>query len=307
MPTANSTVLPDRPVGVLGLGLLGLALLGRLQAQGIAFVAYDPDAGARQQLEGSAAAHLAPALFDFGDAADVVVSTLTDAHALKAAILGDADRPGFAASLRTGSIIVHFGAGPHDVVLKLTGVLGSRGIGLVDVFTCNGIAAAIEGRMELLVGGHADIIDRVRPVLSVLGSVERIGQTGAAVGLAALRGYVRAARLIALSEALLIGSQAGISREVMARVFDGTIATGPQGLRLAGMATSKLTPAPLLVDTYRAVADAVEFGERIGLSGDGISFARDLLADALETTGEAADETALLCHFSEVAADADAG
>lgn len=140
--------------------------------------------------------------------------------------------------------------------------------------------------------------------MAPIGSVERIGQTGAATGLGALRGYVRAARLIALSEAMLIGSHAGISRDVLARVFDGTIASGPQSRRLAGMTPSQLRPAPLLVETFRAVQDAVEFGDRIGLSGDGVAFARDVLADALETTGESADESALLCHLSEVAADA---
>jgi 3-hydroxyisobutyrate dehydrogenase-like beta-hydroxyacid dehydrogenase len=303
-PSLDTATGLSRPIGVIGLGAFGRAIAERLKASGLRVLCYDGDELQRQSIAGSPlAADLASSLFDLGDGADVVLSTLADADALKAALLGDVDRPGVGASLRTGSIVVHFGSGPHDVVLKLTGLLGSRGIGLVDVFTCHGIPAAIEGRMELLAGGHAAIVDRARPALAPLGSVERIGQTGAATGLGALRGYVRAARLIALSEAMLIGSHAGISRDVLARVFDGAIASGPQSRRLAGMAPSQFRPAPLLIDTFRAVQDAVEFGDRIGLSGDGVAFARDVLADALETTGESADETALLCHLSEVAAD----
>lgn len=293
------------PVGLIGLGPMGLAIARRLEAVGRDVIAYDPNAELRGAFPGRGPrSTLAPSLFDLGDGATLILSTLPDAGELKAALLGDVDRPGILAAMRPGSIVVQFGDGPYETVLKLAGLLGQRGVGFVDVFSCHGTAAAAEGRMELLAGGFAEFVDDVRPVLSLLGTVERVGSIGTATGLGALRGYVRAARLIALSEAMLIGSHAGISRDVLSRVFDGTIASGPQSRRLAGLVQSQLRPAPLLADTFRAVGDALEFGERIGLSGDGVAFARDLLADALETTGDAADESALLCHLSEVAADA---
>lgn len=304
MPREATTPL-SRPVGVVGLGDLGLAVAGRLARSGIGVLAYDADGARRQALPAAGPVlAVAPSLFDLGDGADIVLSLLADARALKAALLGDDDTPGMAAALRPGSVVVHFGAGPYDTVIKLAGLLGARAIGLVDVFTCNGVAAAGEGRMDLLVGGFPGLVDRARPALAPLGTVTHLGACGTATGLAALRSYVRAARLIALSEAMLIGSHAGISRDVLSRVFDGTIASGPQSRRLAGLVQSQLRPAPLLSETFAAVEDALEFGERIGLSGEGVAFARDLLADALETTGDAADESALLCHLSEVAADA---
>ncbi len=305
MPTEPESSPLPRPVGILGLDALGLAVCGRLTASGFSIVAYDVDVARRQDFPcKQASVTLAPSLFDLGDAVDVVISTLPNVQELRAAMLGDEDRPGVAAALRPGSVVVQFGDGPYEGLLKLTGLLGSRAIGLVDIFTCNGIGAASEGRMELLAGGFAELVERVRPVLAPLGTLERVGAAGTATGLAALRGYVRAARLIALSEAMLIGSHAGISRDVLSRVFDGTIASGPQSRRLAGLMQSQMRPAPLLRQTLSSVEDALEFGERIGLSGDGVAFARDLLADALETTGDAADESALLCHLSEVAADA---
>jgi 3-hydroxyisobutyrate dehydrogenase len=294
-----------RPVGILGLGPLGLAILGRLGERGRGVLAYDPSEERRKLFPQSGDdVRLAASLFDLGNGSDVIVSTLADAASLKSSLLGDEKRAGIGAALRCGSMVVHFGGGPYETVVKLAVVLGSRGIGLLDVFTCNGIAAAIEGRMELLAGGNGELVARAETVLAPLGSVTRIGATGTATGLGALRGYVRAARLIALSEAMLIGSHAGVSREILARVFDGTVASGPQSRRLAGLAQSQVRPTPLLIETLRSVQDAVEFGDRIGLSGDGIAFARDLLADAIDTTGEAADESALLCHLSEVAADA---
>lgn len=300
----ESASIEPRPVGILGLGPMGLAIAQRLIESGTRVETYDPAPLLREQFAANEhGATLAPSLFDLGDACRIIVSTLTAAD-LKDALVGDGDRPGVATAFASDGIVIHLGGGPYDVVVKIAGMLGGRAIGFVDVFTCSTLSAVTDGRMELLAGGYPDFVEKARRVLAPLGTMERIGGTGTAVGLAALRGYVRAARLIALSEAMLIGSHAGISRDVLASVFDGNVASGPLSRRLAGLAQSQLRPAPLLRDTLDAVDDALEFGERIGLSGDGVAFARDLLLDAIDTTGEAADESALLCHLSEVAADA---
>lgn len=292
-------------VGVLGLGSLGIAIAQRLAASGQRVAGWDADPRNRTAagLQPPAAC-IAPSLFDLGADCEILLSTLPDIATLKTSLIGDGDRPGAGAAMRPGNVIVHFGGGPYVEVLRLTGLLGTAGVGLVDVFTASGPDAARSGGMELLLGGAKDLVDKVERVLQPLGTSVRIGGPGTATGLAALRGYVRAARLIALSEAMLIGRHAGVQNEILARVFDSPVAAGPQARRLAGFTPSQLRPVPLLAETMQAVADAVEFGERIGLSGECVAFSRDVLAEALDTTGEAADESALLCHLSEVAADA---
>jgi len=294
-----------QPIGVLGLSPLGSAIAQRLTDRGCRTIAWDDDARRRTSSALSRPlGELAPSLFDLGSEAEVLISTLADVNALRTALIGDADRLGAGAAIRPGTVIVHFGAGPYVEAIRLAGLLGTAGVGLIDVFTTSDTAAARTGDMELLLGGSQDLVAKVRPALEPLGTVTRIGGPGTAIGLVALRGYVRAARLIALSEAMLIGRHAGVPSDVLARVLDGPVAAGPQARRLAGLTQSQVRPVPLLAETLQHVSEAVEFGERIGLSGECVAFSRDVLAEALDTTGAAADESALLCHLSEVAADA---
>lgn len=293
----------QRPIGVIGLGDLGRSLAGRLVAAGRQVSAYDPDGATRRAFATAPPAlTLAPGLTDLGRDCDIVVSALPDIAHLRGAALGDADRPGFALAMQPGAVIVHFGAGPYKEVLRLTGQLGQGGIGLIDVLTCADTHPDIACPLEMLVGGFAELIERSRPALDALGRFTRVGATGTATGLASLRGYVRAARLIALSEAMLIGRHAGIAPELLARVFDGPIAAGPECRSLTGEVAALLREHDL-ASTCGYVTDAVAFSERIGVSGECVAFARDMLTDAL--AGNAgADESTLLRHFSALA-DAD--
>lgn len=289
-----------RPIGLIGLGDLGLVLARRLAAEGARAVAYDIDSVRRREFSvPGLQAEIAGSLTDLGHDCDIVLSALPDVASLRQAAVGDEDRLGFALAMRPGSIIVHFGGGPYREVLRLTGQLGSAGIGLIDVMTCAEPCDADSGRMEMLVGGYPDLVEQARGVLEAIGPFSRIGATGTATGLAALRGYVRAARLIALSEALLIGRHAGIGPELLSRVFDGPIAVGPQCRSIAGEARA-VAHSLDLETTTRAVADAVAFSERIGVSGECVAFARDMLSDAIAASS-GGDESMLLRHFAAIA------
>lgn len=285
-----------RPVGVIGLDERGIDLTRRLASAGWRVLAYDPDRKLRESFPVERpAAEVAAGLTDFGAECEIVFSTLRDIAALKRAAIGDDDLPGFALALKPGSVIVHMGLGPYQDVLRFTGHLGLGGIGLIDVFTCE---ARGEEAKDFLVGGFHDLVERVRTPLEAIGTVTRVGATGTATGLAALGGYVRAARLIALSEALLIGRHAGLPEDLLARVFDGPIAAGPACHAITGGA-----PHDHGIDlevTCRSVTDAVQFSERIGVSGECIAFARDMLSDAVRVNS-GGDESALVHHLAALA------
>ncbi len=290
----------DRQIGVIGLGDLGQALTRRLVRAGHRAALYDLDGEKRRAFTPNGPfTYIAPGLTDLGHDCTIVFSALPDIATLRTAAFGDADRPGVALAMQTGSLIVHFGGGPYKDILRMTGQLGSVGIGLIDVLTCRALKAETHQPAEMLVGGFDEIVERARPALEAIGPFQRIGATGAATGLAALRSYVRAARLIALSEAILIGRHAGIDTDTLARVFDGPVATGPE-CRAIVTAAGRIDPAHDLTVTSRALTDAVSFSEHIGVSGECVAFARDMLADAV--TGHAGgNESTLLHHFTALA------
>ncbi|MCB1520117.1 MAG: NAD(P)-dependent oxidoreductase [Hyphomicrobiaceae bacterium] len=293
----------DNPplVGILGLGPLGLQMAKRLSTHGRRVLAFDPVAERRNGFPASPTMELAPSLFDLGAGASIILSTLTDVPALRVALNGDDERPGIAAALVPGSIIAHFGWGPYADIVRLTGLLGTRGIGMLDVFTCEGVATASSGRMQLFAGGFSDLVDKFAVTVAPLGTVRRIGSSGQATGLAALRGYVRAARLIALSEAMLIGTHAGIDADVLAEAFDGPIGAGPDCCGLAGLSDCSASPHMRIDEIYHHAADAVAFAERVGISGECVSFSRDVLGDALAVIPGDGDESSLLQHFAAIA------
>ncbi|MGD9667954.1 MAG: NAD(P)-binding domain-containing protein [Hyphomicrobiaceae bacterium] len=291
-----------RPIGLIGLGRLGTALVRRLSEKNLPVQVYDLDGERRRAfLSQVPGVEIAPSLTDFGMSSEIIVSALPDIPRLRTAAIGDSDRPGFALAMAPGSIIVHFGGGPYKDALRMTGQLGSGGIGLIDVLSCAAVHTESDEPLEMLVGGFPDLVERARPVFDAVGAFKRVGATGTAIGLSALRSYVRAARLIALSEAILIGRHAGIAPDTLARVFDGPVATGPECSTLAG-GVAGAVPQHDLASTHSAVADAVGFSEHIGVSGECVAFARDMLSDALQGT-DGADESALLRHFTAMTAE----
>jgi len=90
-------------------------------------------------------------------------------------------------------------------------MLAQRGIVLVDAPVSGGVPRARTGKLAIMTGGDADVLERLGPVFALMAStVTRCGELGAGHAMKALNNYVSAAGLVAACEALRIAEEFGI-------------------------------------------------------------------------------------------------
>ena len=96
------------------------------------------------------------------------------------------------------------------------------GVDMLDAPVSGGDVGAINGTLSIMVGGEAHALERARPVLSAMGStITHCGGHGAGQVVKACNQIVVAGVIEAISEALVLGSKAGVNPETIVRVLSG--------------------------------------------------------------------------------------
>lgn len=218
--------LTGRPIGVVGLGALGLAVARRISSCGLRVVGWDSDAQRRAALASlGGLVEPAASATDLGHDCDVVLSTVPAAELLVAAI-GDIDRPGFALSMAPGSLLVDLGVAMPSDAQRLAALLGRGGIGVVDAPALGPASAAETGDLLLAAGGFGDFVERLEPLLGLIGTTRAAGTQGRGHALAALMVYARDAEAEAARETLAVALACGLSAELLPDVA-AAAAAGP--------------------------------------------------------------------------------
>lgn len=192
-------------VGFCGLGRMGTEMVAALTRQGFAVSVWNRTAARALAAAESTGAEVAgtPALA--AKNADVVITMLTDGDAV----------------LRTLAELLP-GAGNGLVVVdcSTTGVRAAReaadrcaaaGVGFVDCPVSGSTVVAREGKLGLMAGGDAAVIDRVRPVLDALGTVVHVGPTGAGAAAKVSINALLHTFSTALAECLVTARAAGVT------------------------------------------------------------------------------------------------
>jgi 3-hydroxyisobutyrate dehydrogenase len=149
---------------------------------------------------------------------DVIITALPSARELRQVCFG---WEGVAAGFKQGGILMDVGVTDPLETVALAGELESHGVTLVDAPAFGTPDDAKEGKLTLLVGGPEESVERCRPILDKLGSqVIRTGATGSAQAAGAIADYLRAARLLAASEAIRLGSHFGFEPANLLKVTD---------------------------------------------------------------------------------------
>ncbi len=160
----------DTPVGVIGSDDYGPAIAARIAACGhrvlYAGLTGSPAVARGQRLE------LASTPTDVAFECPVVLVAVDDTEAMRNLLVGNPDRMGMGAEMEPGSVIVDLGARTPRELQALLGLLGTRGVALVDAALIGGSDAAAEGRAKIMLGGYPDSVEIADKVLSLRAYVQ---------------------------------------------------------------------------------------------------------------------------------------
>jgi 3-hydroxyisobutyrate dehydrogenase-like beta-hydroxyacid dehydrogenase len=188
---------------------MGLPLVGHLARKGFRTLATDVDAAKRSEVEARGAAWAADA-GALAAACDVVLVCVGYDHELRA-LLHD---PKVLSAVRPGAIYAVLSTVHPKTVQALAAECLQGGIHVVDATMCRGGKAADEGTLLSFVGGEAEVVERLRPVLAAFSrDIVHTGAVGSAQVAKAVNNLVMWACLVADHEGLALAQRYGLDAE----------------------------------------------------------------------------------------------
>ena len=252
MAVPGHTFLPVTTIAVLGTGHMGTPIARRLLTAGHVVTVWNRTS-TRTAAMREAGARVADSPADAVDGADLVITLLTDEAALDAVLFG----PGGAARvLRPGSCLVQMSTVSPGAVRDLARRLPD-GVDIVDAPVAGSVGAASAGTLTVLAGGEASVLERLNPVLTVLGRVRCCGGIGDGAAMKLVLNTALVTAMAALVDTLAVAHALGMDRDT---------------------ALAALTAGPLGGAVERATAEGVSFA--VALAGKDLGLALTELGDA---------------------------
>jgi 3-hydroxyisobutyrate dehydrogenase len=273
----------DTPrIGWIGTGVMGLSMCGHVLDAGYT-VTVNNRTRARTEplLERGAAWADTPA--DVAGASDVVFSIVGYPADVRAVILGE---DGALSGAAAGSVLVDMTTSEPSLAVEISSAASAKGVSELDAPVSGGDVGARNATLSIMVGGDAGALERVRPLLEVMGkTIVYQGGPGAGQHTKMVNQILIATGMIGVCEALLYGYKAGLELEtVLESVASG--AAGSWSLSNYGprMLAGDFEPGFVVEHFIKDMGIALAEARRMNLSLPGLALAQQLYV-AVEAQG----------------------
>ena len=267
-------------LGFVGLGLMGSRIAGRLLSTGHQVSGYNRTrAKAESLIEAGMQWKDSPR--QVAQAADITLSMVTDTAALSSITDGP---DGILAGLSPGKIYVDMSTVSPRLTRDLAERYAATGAQMLEAPVSGSLPPAESGTLILYVGGEAEILEKVRPVLEAISQkIIHVGGNGQAIVTKIAINLNLPAQLIALFEGVLLAERSGIPRAAALDALLNSVAAS-MAMKYRGPFILKM-PEEVWFSAAMMKKDillAVELGEELGVELRTVELVDEMLDKALE-------------------------
>jgi 3-hydroxyisobutyrate dehydrogenase-like beta-hydroxyacid dehydrogenase len=274
-------------LGFVGLGLMGGNIARRLLAAGHHVIGYNRTV-ARAAWLVEAGLQLETSPRRVAEAAEVIFSSVADTAALRAVNSGP---NGIIAGLRPGSVYIDLSTVSPVVIRDLADKVETAGARMLDAPVSGSVVTLQQGQLSLMIGGNAQALERVRPILLDIGpKITHVGDSGQGALMKLATNLQVAVQTLAFSESVLLAERGGIPRDRAVEVLLRSVIASPMLAYRGPMLVQP--PEQALFNVRMMLKDvdlALEAASAVGTSLPTTTLARRVLADA-EAMGYADQE-----------------
>jgi 3-hydroxyisobutyrate dehydrogenase-like beta-hydroxyacid dehydrogenase len=216
-PTQKVTMTTHGKIGMIGIGMMGHGIASNLLKHGhpLTVLAHPGN----QPLDAllSAGARTVSSAQALAEQADVIILCVTGSPQVEAVLLGE---QGVLQGLKAGSIVIDCSTAIPTSTEKIAAQVQAHGGRFLDAPMTRTPKEAAEGRLNLLVGGDAELFATCRPLLSCFAeNIVHTGPVGSGHRMKLLHNYVSLGTVTLLAEAAACAQLSGVNAQTFVDVL----------------------------------------------------------------------------------------
>lgn len=286
-------------IGFIGLGIMGKPMAQNLLKAGYSLIVLNRHPEVTREFVAQGA-HVAESPQDVAAQSQVVITMLPDSPQVEEVILGP---HGVLDGVHAGLTVIDMSTISSVVTQRIAAQLAEHGGAMLDAPVSGGDKGAIAGTLSIMVGGDAEVFSRCLPLFHAMGkTIVHVGDSGAGQVVKSCNQIVVALTIEAVSEALVLGSKAGVDPAKILQVLSGGLAANKvMELRGEGMRTHTFTPGFRVRLHHKDLGIALGAGRAYGVPLP-VTALVDQMLGALEAGGRGdLDHSALLTFIEDLA------
>jgi 3-hydroxyisobutyrate dehydrogenase-like beta-hydroxyacid dehydrogenase len=208
-------------IGFIGLGIMGQPMALNLIKAGHKLAVYNRTASKAELLKATGA-RVASSPADAARDTDVVIMIVSDDAAVEEVVTG---RGGILESVRSGAAVIDSSTISPTVSRKMACLVAGKGASWLDAPVTGSKHGAEKGELTFMIGGDREALDRVMPILQVLGKKHiYCGKHGLGLSAKLAQNTIQATMIEIFCEGFVLATKAGVAPETMMQIIQGSMA-----------------------------------------------------------------------------------
>lgn len=261
-------------IGWIGTGVMGVSMCGHIMARAASVTVHNrTQEKAKPLLDRGAMWADMPS--QVAEASDVVFTMVGFPRDVREVYMG---KDGVLEGARPGTTLVDMTTTEPSLAREIDAAARAKGLHAVDAPVSGGDVGAREARLSIMVGGEAEIVERIRPLLETMGkTIVYQGPAGAGQHAKMCNQIQIAGTMVGMCESLIYARKAGLDVETMLESISGGAAGCWSLENLAPRICKRNFDPGFFVDHFvKDMGIALEEAKRMNLPLPGLALAHQL-------------------------------